>query len=100
GERVVEADAFSAAEQIDLPLHALVRHITAGQVEAEAQAENLVAEADGDERPLLVEELDDRRPQVADLGVVHGTGATGAGTPHHEVVAFEGVRLVEATYRH
>ena len=79
GEGVVEADALGGAEQVDLFLHALVGLLPALQVQAQAQAQHLVAQAHGEERPALAEQRTDGQVQVADLRLADLGGVAGRG---------------------
>ncbi|CAM5520755.1 hypothetical protein SGLAM104S_04877 [Streptomyces glaucescens] len=77
--RCPAADAFAPPEQVDLPLHALVRVLLAQQPEAEPGAEHLMAQTHREERPPLREQGVHRRAQVGDLRVARLARVAGTG---------------------
>jgi hypothetical protein len=100
GVGVVEADVFGVAEEVDLPLEALVGGGARGQGQAEVVREDLVAETYGEERTALFEERGDVRVRVPDAGVMAVARVAGAGSQDDEVVVVEGVWLVVAAEGH
>src|SRR3954452_9985160 len=83
-EGVVEADLFPYPEQIDLALLALGRRLAAGQLEPQAQAEHLMAQADREERLSALEQVIDRGSKVRDLRMIRRPRVTRAGAHHDQ----------------
>ena len=89
-EGVVEAHALGAAVEPDRRLGALEDHVLVAEVEAEALAERLVAQAHGEERLLRGEQVVDGAAERRDLGVVALARVARSGADDDQVGAVEG----------